>query len=131
MKFKKVILLFTEETDQSIIEPAVQLCKKFKSRLFVLFVVETGKISRLARLTHQKVELLHRRIEETGWQLLYLTEDEAVQNGVWTSLHIEEGYVSNVLKKYIQGYGIDLVFIKKKDETKKIFVSCPVPVIGL
>lgn len=131
MKFKKVILLLTEDSDQLIVSQAVQLCRKFKSKLFVLFVIQTTKISRLACLTHQKTDIIHQKAEEKGWRLLYLIEDEAVENGVWTSLHLEDGNMLNVLKKYIEAYNINIIFTKRKDETKKVFVSSPVPVIGL
>lgn len=131
MKFKKVVLVLTEDTDQMIISQAVKLCKKFKSKLFVLFIIETNKVARLARLTHQKTDTLDQEIEEGGWKLLYLVEDEAVENDVWTSLHLENGNLMNVIKKYIEAYDINIVFTKRKDETKKIFVSSPVPVIGL
>ena len=131
MKFKKVALLLTENTDQQIVSQAVQLCKKFKSNLFVLFVIEPQKVSRLASLTHQKVETFHQKIEEEGWQLLYLVEDEAVEKGVWTSLHLENGAITSMLKKYVKAYEINIVMVKKKDETKKVFVSSPVPVVGL
>lgn len=131
MKFKKVILFLTENTDQEIVDQAVQLCKKFKSNLFVLFVIEPQKISRLASLTHRKVENFHQKIEEEGWQLLYYVEDEAVEKGVWTSLHLENGQITNILKKYVKAYDIDIVIMKRKDETKKVFVSSLVPVIGL
>ncbi len=131
MQFKKVILVLTDNTDQLIISHVVQFCKRFKSKLFVLFVVEASKISRLARLTHQKTDTLLQKIEEEGWQLLYLVEDEAVEKGVWTSLHLENGSVTNILKKYIEAYDINTVLVKRKDETKKIFVSSLVPVIGL
>jgi hypothetical protein len=75
MKFKKVILVLTEDTDQIIITQVVKLCKKFRSKLFVLFVIEVNRASRLARLTHQKTDILDQEIEEGGWKLLYLVED--------------------------------------------------------
>ncbi|NOR16164.1 hypothetical protein GQ543_00420, partial [candidate division WOR-3 bacterium] len=125
MKFKKVILVLTEDTDQMIITQVVKLCKKFKSKLFVLFVVEANRASRLARLTHQKTDILDQEIEESGWKLLYLVEDEAVESDVWTSLHLENGNLMDVLKKYIEAYDINTVFTKRKDETKEIFVSSP------
>lgn len=131
MKFKKVILVLTEDTDQIIITQVVKLCKKFRSKLFVLFVIEVNRASRLARLTHQKTDILDQEIEEGGWKLLYLVEDEAVESDVWTSLHLENGNLMDVLKKYIEAYDINTVLTKRKDETKEIFVSSPVPVIGL
>ncbi|KPK72055.1 hypothetical protein AMJ87_05870 [candidate division WOR_3 bacterium SM23_60] len=131
MKFKKVILFLTPGTDEVVMNEVIQWCKRFKSKLFVLFVVETNKISRLANLTHQKVETLSRKAEEGGWQLLYLLEDAAVEQGVRTSLHLEYGSVTHILKKYIDTYEIDIVFTKRTDETKKIFGASQVPVIGL
>ncbi len=131
MKFKKVILFLTPGTDEVVMNEVVQWCKRFKSKLFVLFVVETNKISRLANLTHQKVETLSRKAEEGGWQLLYLVEDAAVEQGVRTSLHLEYGSVTHILKRYIDTYEIDTVFTKRTDETKKIFGASQVPVIGL
>ncbi len=131
MKFKKLILVLTHSTDQAIVSEVTQLCKKFKSKLFVLFIIEAHKISRLARLTHQKTDIIREKTEEEGWQLLYLVEDEAVNSGVWTSLHLEFGNMTNVLKKYVDVYNINVICIKKKDETKKVFVSSQIPVIGL
>lgn len=131
MKIKKVLLLITEASDQTVVNDAVQLCKKFRARLFVLFVMEGYKISRLSRLTHQKIESIKSKIEEEGWQVLYLTEDEAVQHGVWASLHFEEGSIVTVLKKFIDMYKIDAVVLKRKDEFKKIFILSSVPVIGV
>jgi hypothetical protein len=131
MKFKRVILVLTEGTDQVILKEAVRLCKKFKSKLFALFILDVTRTSRLARLIHQKTDTLRQKIEEEGWRLLYLIEDEAVETGVWTSLHFEDGNIINVLKKYIETYDINIVMLKRKEETKKLFVSSPVPVIGL
>jgi len=131
MKFKKFILVLTQSTDQGIVSEVVQLCKKLKSKLFVLFIIEIHKISRLARLTHQNIDTIKKKVEEEGWQLLYLVEDEAVNSGVWTSLHLEYGSMTNVLKKYVNAYDINVILIKKKDETKKVFVSAQIPVIGL
>lgn len=131
MQFEKSLLVVTTDTNQKTLNQAVQLCKNFKSKLFVLFVVEASRISRLASLTHQKTDTLQRKIEEQGWELLYSVEDEAVENGVWTSLHVEDGNAVRVVKKYVETYKIDVIMIKRHEETKKIFISSPVPVIGL
>jgi hypothetical protein len=131
MKIKKLILVLTNTNDQDITEAAIQLCKKFKSKLFVLFVVETGRISRLARLTQKKSDTLRKKIEDEGWQLLYLIEDGADKAGIWTSLHLEDGIAMTIVKKYIDAYNVDAMLIKRKDETKNLFVSSTIPVIGL
>ena len=131
MVFEKVLLVMTDEADQSMINTAVGLCKKEKSKLYVLFVIDTHRINRLAQTLRQKIDDIYRTVEETGWQLLYLTEDEAVENGIWTSLHLEEGSLSNAVSRYVESYGIDIIIIKRKDEAKRIFINAPVPVIGL
>jgi hypothetical protein len=131
MDFKKLLLVLTDDADQSILTNAVQLCKNFKSKLYVLFVIEPNRVSRLASLTHQKVKVVHKKTEENGWKLLYLLEDEAVENGVWTSLHLEDGNLLKVTDRYVDAYEIDALLIKRKEESKKIFVSSPVPMIGL
>ena len=123
--------MLTGDTDQTILSAAVQLCKNLSGKLFVLFVIEPNRISRLASLTHQKVKVVYDKTEENGWQLLYLVEDEAVENGVWTSLHLEEGSLLDITKRYVDTYQIDALLIKRKDESKKIFVSSTIPVIGL
>jgi hypothetical protein len=130
MKLKKAVFVLTDPADQQVADAVIQLCKRFKSRLFVLFVVETGRISRLARLTHRKSDNLRKKIEDEGWQALYLIEDEADEKGVWTSLHLEDGNATNIMKQYIDAYNFDTVFMKRKEETKKLFVSSSVPVIG-
>lgn len=126
-----MLLVLTGDADQSILTDAVQLCKNFKSKLYVLFIVEPDRVSRLASLTHQKVKVVHKKTEEEGWQLLYLLEDEAVENGVWTSLHLEDGNMLKVTNRYVEAYEIDALLIKRKQESKKIFVSSSIPVIGL
>jgi hypothetical protein len=131
MEFKKFLLMLTGDTDQTILSAAVQLCKTLSGKLFVLFVIEPSRISRLASLTHQRVKVVYDKTEENGWQLLYLVEDEAVENGVWTSLHLEEGSLLDITKRYVDTYQIDALLIKRKDELKKIFVSSTIPVIGL
>lgn len=131
MEFKKFLLMLTGDTDQTILSAAVQLCKDLGGKLFVLFVIEPNRISRLASLTHQKVKIVYDKTEENGWQLLYLVEDEAVENGVWTSLHLEEGSVIDIAMRYIDTYQIDALLLKRKDESKKMFVSSTIPVIGL
>ena len=131
MKFERMLLVLTGETDQSILSDSVQLCKNAGSKLFALFIIEPSRIARLASLTHQKVNIVHSRTEEEGWKLLYLLEDEAVENGVWTSLHLEEGNVLHKISHYIESYEIDALMVKRKDECKKIFVSSSIPVIGL
>ncbi len=131
MDFKKLLLVLTGDADQSILTDAVQLCKDFKSKLYVLFVIEPDRVSRLASLTHQKVKVVHKKTEEDGWQLLYLLEDEAVENGVWTSLHLEDGNMLKVTNRYVEAYEIDALLIKRKQESKKIFVSSAITVIGL
>jgi hypothetical protein len=131
MEFKRYLLVLTSETDQSILSAAVQLCKNSHGKLFVMFVIEPSRVSRLASLTHQKVKAIYDKTEENGWQLLYLVEDEAVENGIWTSLHLEEGNLLELTKRYAETYQIDALMIKKKDESKNIFVSSSIPVIGL
>lgn len=131
MKFDKVLLVLTDDADQSIMPDAVQFCKNAGSRLFVLFVIEPNRIARLASLTQQKVKVVHNKTEEEGWKLLYLVEDDAVENGVWTSLHLEEGHLSQVANHYIESYGIDAMLVKRKDEFKRIFTTCSVPIVGL
>jgi hypothetical protein len=131
MKFKKIILVLTDVNDHEIMASALQLCNKFKSKLFVLFIIETGRVSRLARLTQKKSETMHKKIEDEGWQLLYMIEDEADKMGIWTSLHLEDGAATTIVKKYIDAYGVDVILMKRKLETKKLFASSTVPVIGL
>ena len=97
----------------------------------MLFIIEVNRVARLASLTHQNIESLHDRIEEEGWTMLYLVEDEAVENGIWTSLHLEDGNLMSIIRRYVESYNIDIILIEKKNETKKIFVSSPIPVIGL
>ena len=131
MDFKKLLLVLTDDADQSILTDAVQLCKDFKSKLYVLFIIEPNRVSRLASLTHQKVKVVHKKTEENGWKLLYLLEDEAAENGVWTSLHLEDGNLLKVTNRYVDAYEIDVMLIKRKEESKRIFVSSSVPMIGL
>ncbi len=96
-----------------------------------MFVIEPSRIARLASLTHQKVKLVRSKTEEDGWKLLYLVEDDAVENGVWTSLHLEEGHLSQVINHYIESYAIDAMLVKRKDEFKRMFAACSIPIIGL
>ncbi len=131
IKFPRVLLYIVDNTDQGIFTPAIQFCKLFRSQLFVLFVLEEHRISKLASITHENIESIKQRIEEEGWEMLYLVEDEAVENGVRTSLHMENGQVPRVIKKYLENYKINLILVKKREETKKIFVSATVPVFGL
>ncbi|MEO0128647.1 MAG: hypothetical protein ABIL02_00200 [candidate division WOR-3 bacterium] len=131
IEFPRVLLYIVDNTDQGIFTSAIQFCKLFKSHLFVLFVLEEHRISKLASITHENIESIKQRIEEEGWEMLYLVEDEAVENGVRTSLHMENGQVPRVIKKYLENYKINLILVKKREETKKIFVSATVPVFGL
>lgn len=131
MEFPRTLLFIVDNTDQQIFTQAIQFCKFFKSQLFVLFVLEEHRIAKLASITHEHIDSIKRRIEEEGWEMLYLVEDEAVENGVRTSLHMENGLVIRVIKRYLENYKINLILTKKREETKKIFVSSPVPVIGL
>ncbi len=129
--FEKVLLVMTDETDQSVINTAVAICRKEKSRLYVLFIIDSRRINRLGRKGRQKIDDIYRQAEETGWQLLYLTEDEAVENGVWTSLHFEEGNVTNSVNRYVESYGIDVIMVRRKDDMRRVFTDAPVSVIGL
>jgi hypothetical protein len=131
MEFKRYLLVLTGDVDQSILSSAVQLCKNSGGKLFVLFVIEPNRVARLASLTHQRVKIVYDKTEENGWQLLYLVEDEAVENGIWTSLHLEEGNLLELTMRYAETYQIDALMIKRKDESKKVFVSSSIPVIGL
>lgn len=131
MKYRKVLLLLTDMMDQAVIGEIVQLCRKFKSKLYVLFVLDSKKISRLSSITQRTYSVLHKEIEEQGWQLLYLVEDEALQQSVWTSLHLEEGVMVSAVKKFIEAYAIDCLMLRRSEETKKLFVPCSVPIIGL
>jgi len=131
MQIAKALLYLVDATDQKVFSQVVQLCKTFKSQLFVLFVLEENRISKLASLTHEKITSIRQRIEEEGWEMLYLIEDEAVDQGVRTSLHLEEGLTMKVIKTYVESYDINMVMLKRREETKKIFVSSLVPVIGL
>ena len=131
MEFKKYLLVLTQDTDQSVLSNAVQLCKNAGAKLFVLFVIEPSRVSRLASLTHQDVKVVYDRTEENGWQMLYLAEDEAVENGIWTSLHVDEGNATEVAVRYANTYNIDAFMVKRKEEAKNLFVSSSIPVIGL
>ena len=124
-------MILSADADKAILSDSIQFCKNLSSKLFVLFVVEPNRIARLASLTHQKVEVVHKKTEEEGWKLLYLLEDEAVENGVWTSLHLEEGSLMHLVSHYVESYDIDALLVKRKDECKKIFVSSSIPVFGL
>ncbi len=131
MEVSRALLYIVDNSDQKIFSPVIQLCKFFKSQLFVLFVLEEHRISKLASLTREHTKSIRQRIEEEGWEMLYLVEDEAVEQGVRTSLHLENGLATNIIRKYVENYKIDLIIIKKREETKKVFVSAPAPVIGL
>lgn len=131
MKLERLMLVLTGDADQSILSSAVQFCRTVDGRLYVLFVIEPNRIARLASLTHQKVKHVQDKTEESGWQLLYLAEDEAVENGVWTSLHLEEGNLMHVINRYVDSYQIDVLLMKRKDEAKKVFVSSSITVVGL
>ncbi len=131
MNLSRVLLYLVDNSDQRIFSQSIQLCKFFKSQLLVLFVLEEHRISKLASLTRENTKTIRQRIEEEGWEMLYLVEDEAVENGVRTSLHLENGLATNVIKKYVENYKIDLVLVRRREETKKIFVSSPAPVMGL
>ncbi len=131
MEFKNLLLLLTDDGDEEIITPCIQFCKFFRCKLFVLFVIEPFRVSRLASLTHQQTDKLLKVIEEQGWKLLYLVEDEATENDIRTSLHYEEGNMIKLIKEFVENYDIDAIFVRKKEEAKKLFVSSPVMVIGL
>jgi hypothetical protein len=131
LKFKKVLLVLTSDANVQILTSVIKLCKYFQSKLFVLFIIESSRISRLASLTHQKVANIQKKTEEQGWRVLYLIEDEAVENGVWTSLHLEDGNMMNIIRKYVQSYTIDIIITERRKETRKIFASSPTPVLGL
>lgn len=131
ISFGKVLLAMTDEVDRSVINTAVALCRKEKSKLYVLFIIDTHRVNRLAQTLRQKNDEIYRTVEETGWQLLYLAEDEAVENGIWTSLHLEEGNIANAVNRYIDSYRIDVLIVKRKDDTKRIFANASIPVIGL
>ena len=131
MKFKKALLVLTDIADQAINEEIVDLCRKFKSKLYVLFVLEPKKVSRLSRMTHRTNDVVHKDLSEQGWQALYLVEDEAVEHGVWTSLHMEEGSLISTVRKFAEAYTVDCVYTRRTDETKRLFLTCPVTVIGL
>ncbi len=131
MNVSRALLYLVDNSDQKIFSQSIQFCKFFKSQLFVLFVLEEHRVSKLASLTREDIRTVRQRIEEEGWEMLYLVEDEAVENGVRTSLHLENGLATNVIKKYIENYKIDLVLVRRRDETKKVFVSSLVPVMGL
>jgi len=77
VKFKKVLLVLTNDANLQILTHVI---KNFQSKVFVLFIIESSRISRLASLTHQRVANFHKRLEEQGWRMLYLVEDEAVEN---------------------------------------------------
>jgi hypothetical protein len=123
-------LILTHDTNQRLLSKSVQFCKYLGCKLFVLFVVESSRLARLASLTHQNTADLQGKIEEDGWRILYSVEDDSVENGVSTSLHLEKGNLVGVIKKYIEVYRIDICIIERKSETKKIFSSVPIPVIG-
>jgi hypothetical protein len=131
MKFKKALLVLTDIADQAIIEEIVGLCRKFKSKLYVLFVLEPKKVNRISRMIHRVNEVVHKELSEQGWQALYLVEDEAVAHSVWTSLHMEEGSLTSTVAKFVEAYAIDCVYTRRNDETKRLFVTCPAPIIGL
>ncbi len=131
MTLKRLLFYVFDQGDNQTFGPVIQICKDFSSQLFVLYVLEESRVAHIARLTREKHDSIRQRLEEEGWEMLYLIEDEAVSDGVRTSLHLEEGSPVNVTKKFIDHYGIDALVVKRRDETKKLFIGSPIPVIGL
>uniref|UniRef100_A0A7C4TB69 Universal stress protein n=1 Tax=candidate division WOR-3 bacterium TaxID=2052148 RepID=A0A7C4TB69_UNCW3 len=131
MEINRALLYLIDNSDQRIFPLAIQICKFFNCQLFVLFVLEEHRVSKLASLTRENTKVIRQRMEEEGWEMLYLVEDEAVENGVRTSLHLENGLAINVIRKYVENYKIDLILIRRREETKKVFVASPAPVMGL
>ena len=131
MTIKRLLLYLHDLEDKVIFNPTVQICKDFSSQLFVLYVLEESRVAHIARLTRDKHDSIRQRLEEEGWEMLYLMEDEAVSGSVRTSLHLEEGSPVAVMKKFVDHYEIDALVVKRRDETKKLFIGSPIPVIGL
>lgn len=131
MTIKRLLLYLFDQGDKAVFGPVVQICRDFSSQLFALYVLEESRAAHIARLTREKQGSIRQRLEEEGWEMLYLIEDEAVSGGVRTSLHLEEGSPVSVMKKFVDHYAIDALVLKRRDETRKLFVGSPVPVIGL
>lgn len=107
---------------------AVDLAKLFESRLFVLFITEPSRKKKLASLTKRDIKLISEELEESGWQSLYLVEEEAFEKEVKTSLHYEEGPVFETAIEFIKNYGIQLLVIKNGEAAKKFAGTSPIPV---
>lgn len=131
MTVKRLLVFLYDAGDKEIFKTVIQLGRFFSCQLLALYVLEEHRVAQIARLTREKNETIRQKLEEEGWEMLYLVEDEAVAGDVRISLHLEEGTPLSVIKKFVDHYEIDALVLKRRDETKKLFTGSPVPVIGL
>jgi nucleotide-binding universal stress UspA family protein len=126
--FSRILLLLTDpQTSQATARWAIDLAEQSKARIFVLYVTEPVRKKKLASLTKRDQQAVAKELEESAWQSLYIVEDMAFEKEVKSSLHYEEGAVTETVLEFAKSYDIQLLVLGS-GETARKFAAAPLPV---
>jgi nucleotide-binding universal stress UspA family protein len=90
---------------------AVERAKEWRSRVYVLYVVDRSAVVAAARRTGRPRRALEGELEEKGWRHLYEIEDDAFEAEVKVSLIMEDGLPLERITELAKSYEADLVVV--------------------
>lgn len=119
---------------------AIRLAQIHQAQLILLHVVDLRAIETMARYGQESKEAILVKAEESGWNLLYGLEEEAVSKSVRVALVMENGEPQRLILDSADKYQIDLIVLGKHRKTgarKDVIVpaiienaECPVLIVG-
>jgi len=108
-------------------EWVIRQAKEWRSRIYVLSVVDTAAVAAAARRTRRPRPKIRGEWEEIGWRNLYEIEDDAFEAEVKVSLIMEEGLPLPRISELAKSYEADLVVVgyNPKMDLDKLAARCP------
>ena len=88
-----------------------------QAQLILLHIVDIRAIETMARYGQESKEALLVKTEESGWNLLYGLEEEAVSQAVRVALVLESGEPHRLILDSADKYQVDLIVLGKHRKT--------------
>jgi nucleotide-binding universal stress UspA family protein len=88
-----------------------------QAQLILLHIVDIRAIETMARYGQESKEALIVKAEESGWNLLYGLEEEAVSKAVRVALVLESGEPQRLILDSADKYKVDLIVLGRHRKT--------------
>ncbi|MDO5844614.1 MAG: universal stress protein [Methanocorpusculum sp.] len=115
--FKKILVsLDGSDISKHAFSRALDLAKTSKAELHVIYVIESGMIS--PGPVDTTWELIYQRFEKEGRDLLEELTQQAKEQGVTLTTHLEAGHAGETIVKTSAELGCDLIVIGSLGKSK-------------